>query len=182
MRNCLIHPAPTYGPKKLEMYLRFPYLSNHLNLYLQNTLRNIMNKYYPQIRLTLAFYNNNKIRNYCNHNDKLELKNISMVVYKFICPSCQLLYIGSTIKTLEQRVFEHFGSSFWTTRPLTRPVHSSIRDHCHSICKCNFTINDFCILYRGNFKDEIRIAESLFIKRLHPSLNLDTSSVPLRIE
>ena len=125
---------------------------------------------------------NNKIRNYCNHKDKLESKNLSMVVYKFICPSCHLLYIGSTIKTLEQRVFEHFGSSFRTRRPLTCPVQSNIRDHCHSICECNFTIKDFCILYRGNYKEEIRITESLFIKRLDPSLNLDTSSVPLRIE
>ena len=174
--------SPTYVPKKLEMYLRFPYLSNKLNYYLQNKLRNIVHKYYPQIQLTLAFYNNNKIRNYCNHKDKLESKNLSMVVYKFICPSCHLLYIGSTIKTLEQRVFEHFGSSFRTRRPLTLPVQSSIRDHCHSICECNFTIKDFCILYRGNYKEEIRIAESLFIKRLDPSLNLDTSSVPLRIE
>ena len=162
--------------KKLEMYLRFPYLSNKLNYYLQNKLRNIVHKYYPQIRLTLAFYNNNKIRNYCNHKDKLESKNISMV-HKFIYPSCHLLYIGSTIKTLEHRVFEHFGSSFQTRRPLTRPVQSSI-----SICECNFTINDFCILYRGNLKDEIRITESVFIKTVNPSLNLDTSSVPLRIE
>ena len=51
--------SQTYGPKKLEMYLKFPYLSNKLNSYLQNNLRNIINKYYPQIRLTLAFYNNN---------------------------------------------------------------------------------------------------------------------------
>ena len=96
--------SPTYGPKKLEIYLRFPYLSNKLNYYLQNKLRNIVHKYYPQIRLTLAFYNNNKIRNYCNHKDKLESK-------KFICTSCHLLYIGSTIKTLEQRVFEQEGLS-----------------------------------------------------------------------
>ena len=136
----------TYGPKKLEMYLRFPYLSNKLNYYLQNKLRNIVHKYYPKIRLILAFYNNNNIRSYCNHGDKLESKNISMLVYKFICLSCHLLYIVSTIKTLEQRVFEHFGSSFQTRRPLTRPVQSSIRDHCHSIRECNFTINDFCIL------------------------------------
>ena len=104
-----------------------------------------------------------------------------MLVYEFICPSCHSLCIGSTIKSLEQRVFEHFASSFRTRRPLTRPVQSSIRDHCHSICECNFTINDFCIVYSGNFKDEIRIAESVFLKRLKPSLNLDTSSVPLRI-
>ena len=176
-----ITKSPTYGPKKLDIYLRFPYLSNKLNLYLENKIRNIMNKYYPQIQLTLAFFNNNKIRNYCHHKDKLESKNISMVVYKFVCPSCQLLYIGSTIKTLEQRVFEHFGASFRTRRPLTRPVQSSIREHCHSICKCDFTTNDFHILYKGNFKDEIRIAESIFIKKLDPSLNLDASSVPLRI-
>ena len=173
--------SPTYGPKKLEMYSRIPHLSNNLNHFIQNKLNDIMNKYYPQIRLTLAFYNNNKIRSYCNHKDRLEPKNISMVVYKFLCPSCQLLYIGSTIKTLEQRIYEHFGASFRTRRPLTHPVQSSIRDHCHSICKCNFNINDFCILYRGNFKDEIRIAESILIKRLSPTLNLDTSSVPLRI-
>ena len=60
---------------------------------------------------------------YCIHLSK-NMKNISMLVYKFICPSCHLLYIGSTIKILEHRVFEHFGSSFRTRRSLTCPVQS----------------------------------------------------------
>ena len=170
-----------FGPKKLEVYLRFPYMSNKLNNHIQNKLRNMISKYYPQIRLILAFYNNNKIKNYCNHKEKLDLKNLSMVVYKFVCPSCQLLYIGSTIKTLEQRIYEHLGSSFRTKRPLSRPVQSSIRNHCIDTCKCNFSVDNFCILYKGNYKDEIRIAESLLIRKFKPSLNSDTSSIPLRI-
>ena len=104
-----------------------------------------------------------------------------MLVYRFICHSCQLVYVGSTKKTLEQRIFEHFGSSFRTNRVLTKPLQSTIRDHCHTECKCLFSVENFDILYKGNYLDEIRIAESIFIKNLRPSLNMEASSFPLKL-
>ena len=142
----------------------------------------IFDKYYPQLKPSLVFYNNYKLRNFCNHKDKLDPKYISQVVYKFICPSCQLVYVGSTIKALEQRIFEHLGSSYRTGQPLLKPLQSSIRDHCHLTCKCKFNSSDFHILYKGNYLDEIRIAESLYIKRLKPELNSEASSVHLRLK
>ena len=172
---------PTQGPKKLEMFIKFPYVSNRLNAYIESKIKTIFNKYYPQIRPCIAFYNNFKIRNFCNHKDKLDFNNISMIVYKFVCPSCQLVYVGSTIKTLQQRIFEHFGASFRTNRSLGRPLQSSIREHCHTICECLFNSNDFNIIYKGTYLEEIRIAESIFIKKLNPALNSDTSSMPLKL-
>ena len=170
-----------YGPKKLQLFLRFPYLSNRLNSYVSNKVKHIFERYFPQITPSLAFYNNFKIKNFCNHKDKLSSNNVSNVVYKFVCSSCQLAYVGSTIKTLEQRVFEHLGTSFRTNRSLTRPLQSSIREHCQSSCKCNFSVDDFNIIFKGSYQDEIWIAESIFIKKLHPTLNSDSSSVPLSI-
>ena len=142
----------------------------------------IFDKYYPQLKPSLVFYNNYKLKNFCNHKDKLDLKYISLVVYKFVCPSCQLAYVGSTIKTLEQRIFEHSGTSYRTGHPLSKPLQSSIRDHCHSLCKCNFNSSNFNILYKGSYQEEIRIAESLYIKRLKPDLNSEASSVHLRLK
>ena len=92
-----------------------------------------------------------------------------------------LVYVGSTIKTLQQRFFEHLGSSFRTNRILTKPPQSSIRDHCQSVCNCKFSRDDSKILYKGNYLEEIRIAESIFIRNLNPALNSDTSSYPLKI-
>ena len=181
LSNTLQYNPPKFGPKKMDIYIKFPYLSNNLNKWIKWKMNQIFNKYYPQLKPCLVFYNNYKIKNFCNHKDRLDPKNTSMVVYKFTCPSCQLVYVGSTIKTLEQRVFEHLGTSYRTGRALLKPVQSSIRLHCHSTCKCNFNTTNFEILYKGNYQDEIRIAESLLIKQLKPTLNAESSSIPLRL-
>ena len=170
------------GPKKMETYIKFPYLSNRLNKIIIMKITQIFDKYYPQLKPCLVFYNNFKLKNFCNHKDKLDPKHISQVVYKFICPSCQLVYVGSTIKTAEQRIFEHLGVSYRTGQPLLKPPQSSIREHCHSVCKCNFNSSHFDILYRGSYQDEIRIAESIYIKHLKPDLNSEASSVRLKLQ
>ena len=101
-------------------------------------------------------------------------------MYKFDCPGCQLVYVGSTIKTMEQRIFEHL--SYRTGRPLLKPLQSSIREHCHSSCRGNFNSSNFSVVYKGNYQDEIRIAESLYIKKLKPNLNAEGSSFHLRLK
>ena len=182
MNKIFIQRSKKLGPKKLEIFFKFPYLSNRLNYIISTKITQIFDKYYPQLKPSLVFFNNYKIKNFCNHKDKLDPKYISQVVYKFVCPSCQLVYVGSTIKTLEQRIFEHIGSSYRTGQPFLKPLQSSIRDHCHSLCKCRFDSSNFQIVYRGSYQQEIRIAESLYIKRLKPELNADDSSVHLRLK
>ena len=100
-------------------------------------------------------------------------------MYKFECSKCHLVYVGSTIKTLHSRFLDRKGVSGRTGRPLQSPLFSSIRDHCHGICDNNFKVDDFKILYKGNFEHEIRLSESIFIRKIKPALNSDSASSPL---
>ena len=74
---------------------------------------------------------------------------------------------------------EHQGRSYRTKQHLAKPLQSAIRDHSEQICKKQVSEEEFSIVYKGNHLKEIRIAESLLIKEIHPELNNDTSSVPL---
>ena len=71
------------------------------------------------------------------------------------------------------------GVSGRTGRPLQSPLFSAIRDHCHGTCDNNFKVDDFKILYKGNFEHEIRLSESIFIRKLKPTLNSDSASSSL---
>ena len=103
----------------------------------------------------------------------------SALVYKFEYSKCHLVYVGSTMKVLYSRVLDHKGISGRTGRPLQSPLFSSIRDHCHGTCDNNIRKEDFNVLYKGNSEQEVRISESILIKRLKPNLNSDSSSHPL---
>ena len=180
--NDIFCPRPKkYGPKKLELYIKMPYFNDDTNTYFKTKVNEIFSKYYPQIKPIIIFHNQFKISSFINHKEKLQKTFDSMVVYLFTCSRCQLGYIGSTKKCIFSRFQEHRGISSRTGRPLSRPLQSSIRDHCDTICKCTFSLEDFTILYRGQFENEIRIAESILIKNRNPELNLETSSFPLKI-
>ena len=144
-------------------------------------MNKICNKYFSQINLNLIFFNNNKLKCYVHHKEKLPFHYCSMVVYKFVCPSCQEVYIGSTKKSLFFRFHEHKGTSSRTSRPLSSPLNSSIREHCNINCKCNFSIEDFQIVFNGHNEIDIRIAESILIKKFNPSLNQESASFPLKL-
>ena len=158
-----------------------PYFNDDANTYIKEKVNEILNKYFPQIKPIVIFNNHFKIKNFVNHKEKLQKTFESMVVYSFSCQSCQLEYIGSTKKCIFSRYQDHRGMSSRTGRALTRPLQSSIRDHCDNVCKCDFTLEDFTILYRGSYENEIRIAESILIKDKKPHLNQETSSFPLSI-
>ena len=93
-----------------------------------------------------------------------------------VCNNC---YIGSTNRSLALRVSEHQGRSYRTKQHLARPLQSAIRDHSEGNCNKQVSEDEFSIIYKGNYLNEIRIAESLLIKELQPELNQDASSFPL---
>ena len=172
-------PAKAIGPKKMKLFFKFPFLRDNTNEFLKKEITFILNKYFPQIDPSIIFYNNFKIKNFINHKEKLLHSFESGIVYKFECSKCHLVYVGSTIKTLHSRFLDHKGVSGRTGRPLQSPLFSSIRDHCHGTCDNNFKVDDFKILYKGNFEHEIRLSESIFIRKIKPALNSDSASSPL---
>ena len=140
-----------------------------------------MLKHLPQIDLQLAINNNYKISSFFKSKDKLPNGLCSSIVYLFTCSNCSLEYIGSSIRNLTVRVDEHRGVSSRTSCPLVRPVNSAIRDHCRSICDCNFDINNFKILNKASHMQELRIIESILIRLRKPNLNIDDTAHPLHI-
>lgn len=103
----------------------------------------------------------------------------SNIVYNYECHCCQQCYVGSTTLQLFVRSSKHFGRSYRTLRPLSKPEKSSIREHCmdrdHPMRLENFSILDY-----GTTSD-LKLLESLYIHKNSPSLNDHQSSVTLNI-
>ena len=104
---------------------------------------------------------------------------LSNVVYKFTCGQCTATYYGETTRHLKTRIAEHRDLSARTGKPVTRPLHSSIRNHAldtgHDINSDNFKV-----VFNSNAGD-LRLAESIIIHKNRPNLNNMDSSVPLNI-
>ena len=144
-------------------------------------MKYIFSKYLPQINIILAFRNNYRISSFFKIKEQLPVSLCSSTVYLFTCSKCSLEYVGSSIKNLTLRVDEHRAVSSRTHLPLVRPLNSSIRLHCHEQCNIQFSIKDFKILTTAGNNEELRIAESIYIKLRKPSLNRDSASFPLHI-
>ena len=104
---------------------------------------------------------------------------LSSLVYKYVCPRCELGYIGSTSRNLLTRVAEHAGVSYRTGVPLN-PPHSSIRNHnLESIP--TIQLKNFTILGMSANDENLKVLESLhtvFIKKT--ALNNMQSAYPLQ--
>ena len=166
---------------KEDIYITFPFLSDKISKYLKKKLKEINNIYFPQVNLKLSFINNFKLRNFTNHKDKFPILWTSDVVYKYKCAICGNCYLGSTTRSLALRISEHQGRSFRTNQNLARPPQSTIRNHSEGLCNKQVEENEFSIIYKGKSITEIRIAESILIQTMKPELNIDESSVPLRV-
>ena len=105
----------------------------------------------------------------------------SCVVYKYVCPQCGAVYVGSTTRTLHTRVSEHRGVSPRTEMFLSQPPHSSIRDHSEQTCQCAPKQSSFSIIDCDSNQLSLRIRESIHIHSTKPSLNETVSSYPLHI-
>ena len=180
--NKMFEPKPVIltAPKEI-VYVTLPFLSDRISKFVKTKLKEINNKYFPQTNIRIAFVNNFKLRNYTNHKDKLSSLWCSDVVYEYKCAVCENCYIGSTNRSLAIKISEHQGRSYRTKQILARPLQSSIREHSEGICKKQITTEEFKVKYKGQYTQEIRIAESLLIKSLKPSLNLEESSIQLKV-
>ena len=103
-------------------------------------------------------------------------------VYKWSCPNCGAHCIGSSSRNLYVRAAEHAGLSYRTGQPLSSPTQSSIRDHAVIWNSSQYINSDhFKIIATSKNTTELRILESIFIKRENTPLNNTFSAFPLRI-
>ena len=105
----------------------------------------------------------------------------SSTVYLFTCPKCNLgTYVGNSSRLLKVRIDCHRGVSHRTRLPLSKKEFSAICNHA-SKCKYNMQYNDFKILAQSPDSRSLPILEPLFIKQLSPTLNNNSSAVPLHV-
>ena len=165
--------------EKQKTYIVLPFLE-YLTDKLDADLKKSLSKFYPHIDFNFVFKNTFKIGSFFHFKDRLPTPIRSSVVYKFTCPNCQVGYFGSTFRSLKIRVDDHIGQSSRTGRPVRSPLHSVVREHSET---CNFTLNfnHFEIIDYCQDASDLRILESLYIKKHKPFLNSTVSAAPLNI-
>ena len=172
--------SPQILVPKLPIFVKIPYFG-YQSTKLKSEIHKIIDKYFSYVDLKVILINNFKISNFFKFKDKLPLGCESSVIYSYSCTSCDVSYVGSTIRTLQSRVDQHAGRSHRTGRPLSVTSYSSIRNHCDSVCKTNINVDNFKILDRNNNEQDLRILESLYIHNLKPKLNEMAAASQLHI-
>ena len=181
LNKTFIKRPPISKAEKEILYIKLPYQGEQICREINKGIRTIMNKNFPQINIRTIFYNNFKMKNFFHHKDRIPANWCSDIVYMFKCAVCDNCYLGSSNRSLAVRASEHAGISYRTKRHLVQPPQSSVREHSENNCKKQVDISEFSVIFKGNHLNEIRIAESLLIKNLKPSLNQETSSFPLKL-
>ena len=176
-----------YNPKdrvptvpKLTFYSSMPFLGP-INRNFERELMSLLNKFYPYINFKLAFNNNFTIGSLFTLKDRVEVLRKSGVVYLYTCSRCNLgNYVGSTTRLLFTRICAHRGISYRSSLPLSDPEFSAIRTHSNS-CGSDIESSDFRCLGSCSNDRDLRTLESMFVKKLHPVLNNNSSSSPLHV-
>jgi hypothetical protein len=162
-----------------KIYHRFPYIGD-ASTKLEFDLKSLIESFYPQIDLNMAFYNDFKISTFFKTKDVVPVELRSNIIYKYQCGICQDSYIGLSTKTARFRWCQHLGISFRTLRPLGKVDFSPARQHSedknHPISFSNFSI-----LNQTNDRSDIKLLESLYIYTHKPELNIASASTPLHI-
>jgi hypothetical protein len=170
-------PSIEFGPQMRRIYLAFPFFGPQSEK-LKCELEKLLYRYFNGVQFNIILVNNFRIGSFFHYKDKLPPACRSSLVYSYRCARCASQYVGMTARTLRTRVFEHAGSSCRTGTLLAHPPHSSVRQHAEQ-CNTRVALDNFTILSSTNFKNDLRILESLYIYKLKPSLNQTNSSYPL---
>jgi hypothetical protein len=159
-----INRSHTKENKETFYHLRMPFVTDTLNKKLKNIFKkeNIPVRFYHTTRtlrqaLSLPQTKPCHLQNCPMVNKKhCTAKN---VVYKVLCNVCKKFYIGSTIRELHQRMYEH-----------THNKNSSLFKHMRECGKhdSSFTTS---ILARDRDAINIRMKEALLIQMYQPAIN-----------
>ena len=162
-----------------KFFLKLPFFGKQSDN-LKDELNSIFRKYFTDFDIYICFSNNFTLKTFFPYKDVLPAALRSSLIYKFCCENCSHQYIGSTTRNLYMRVNEHAGKSIRTENFVSRPVNSSIRDH-KFVCNTRITPENFKIIDSTKFSTDLRILESMYIRRENPKLNDMNSAGPLLI-
>ena len=114
--------------------------------------------------------------------DKIPKSLKSREVHQFKCQRCSSSHLGQRSCLLYTRISDHLGIFALTRKKRVNPPPTSILSH-HCETGHPVSPSDFTILSTSssNSTSELLIRESLLIKKLNPSLNIKTSSLPFTL-
>ena len=146
----------------------------------EKKIKRALTEHLPGVKVTFVYRASTRLRSLFSFKDKIPTYLRSGIIYKYTCNSCNAVYIGESFRHQHTRFCEHIGISALTGKELACKKESPIRDH---LQHCNGTITDDCFKIIGREAELIarRVKESLFIHRDEPSLNVQGTSIPLKL-
>lgn len=157
-----------------------PYLGNMSN-FMKKRIKNLVTKNLVNCDLNIIFSSPKRLRDILKFKDQIPLNLRSFVIYKFKCSSCNATYIGKTFRHFKRRAGEHLGVSHLTNKNYKTPTVTAVSQHLQSE-KHLACWEDFQVISSEHTRNDLnlRIKESLLIKKLKPSL-VNKSSEPLKL-
>ena len=162
--------------KKEVISIKLPFLGK-TSLYIKKQLANIIKLNIPNCQVRFIFLTPRRLSCYFNFKDRIPKGLQSHLVYKIQCEGCNLFYYGLTERHLEVRGYDHLGLSILTGKPI-KGVNTAIKTHWREN-KHNITWDSIKVIARDENTMNLRIKESLLIKRDKPYLNANLYSTPL---
>ena len=177
----LIHGVKT--PKEIcdkkELVMVIPYLGKQ-SILIKKRLMKLFSSTYKDSKLKIVYKSTCKLRNIFSCKDITPVHLQSLVLYKFLCGSCNATYIGKTKRHCKIRMCEHLGTSYKTGKELKWNEANStvVRNHLKNE-RHNGDFNNFKIVGFARNDFELLIKESLLINKLKPCLNKQVDSFQL---
>jgi len=165
--------------EKKEFVMVIPYLGKQ-SILIKKRLTKLYSSTYKDAKLKIVYKSACKLRNIFSFKDNTPVHMQSLVLYKFLCGSCNATYIGKTKRHCKIRMCEHLGTSYKTGKELKWNEANStvVRNHLKNE-KHNCDFNNFKIVGFTRNDFELLIKESLLINKLKPCLNKQVDSFQL---
>ena len=162
--------------EKIDLTLTLPYAGNtgeKIVKQMQKYVRQSVNTENRKVTIN-AMYRSRKLSTRFNIKDKTKLEHMHNIVYYVPCPNkkCKDDYTGETKRRIENRTDEHS----------KKDKNSHVLQHSIATKHKRVSLKNFKILgqgYRSNFR--WKISESLYIKQLKPTLNVQKDSYKLAL-
>ena len=167
----------TSNVKKPVIYIPLTFTGKQSNNIKKQLLAMLSNAY-PQLDVKIYFKLQNQIKNYFKIKDPIPTNLKSKVIYKWQCRSCDVSYVGRTVRSTWMRWHQHLGRSFRTGNYLTRPDYSAIREHGENTGH-PLALEDFSVLAMAQSVMDLEILEGIYSSQLRPSLARNVAQTSL---
>ena len=167
---------PELKPNPLTVTLPF---FGDASLHLRNGIRKKLAELFPDLESRIVFKSGRPLSSIFKFKDKVPTDLSANLIYKYTCSTCNVDYIGCTIRHLRTRISEHLGISATTGKKMGAR-NSQVNNHILATGHTG-SEEDFQVLYTPPQNSLIKISETILIQRDSPTLNDTTGSYPLRV-